>query len=101
MNIGVSYWDIDRWGFPKHTMELLIDLHTKETIEDWWGESGWDNMFWTETNLEHVDRACRAVVAAKSLRDKALVRFDPLRPVEPGDKITEDTLADDWVPSNL
>jgi phage tail P2-like protein len=103
MSIGTSFWDVDRWGFPRHTMELLIDLHTFETAyENWWGvDSSWDDMFWSSTNLEHIDRACRAVVAAKSLRDKALCQFDPWRPVRSADVITEDTTAADWVPNNL
>ena len=103
MAIGTSFWDVDRWGFPRHTMELLIDLHTfEDATESWWGvDSSWDDMFWSSTNLEHVDRACRAVVAAKSLRDKALCQFDPWRPVRSADVITEDTTAADWVPSNL
>jgi phage tail P2-like protein len=103
MSIGVSFWDNDRWGFPHHTMELLIDLHTHEDANEyWWGmDSSWDDMFWSSTNLEHIDRACRAVVAAKSLRDKALLQFDPWRPVRSADVITEDTTAADWVPNNL
>ena len=102
MSVGTSYWDIDRWGFPKHTMELLIDLQTFAEEESYWeADLFWDDFFWKETNLEHVDRACRAVVAAKSLRDKALCQFDPWRPLRASDYITEETSGSDWVPNNL
>jgi tail protein P2 I len=103
MSVGTSFIDVDRLGFPRHTMELLIDLQTYEEGTETWVDvdSTLDHTFLASTNLEHIDRACRAVVAAKSLRDKALCQFDPWRPIESSDEVTEESTAADWVPNNL
>jgi phage tail P2-like protein len=104
MTETLSFFDVDRISFPKYTMELLIDLDTHEQGGEVWADeySWWDEtFFWQETNLDDFDRACRAVVAAKSLRDKALVAFDPVRPIIPSDPVTEETTPSDWVPNNL
>jgi phage tail P2-like protein len=102
MTLGMSFWDHDRWSFPRHTFELMIDLQQKMSgSEGWWGVNYWEDFYWLPTDLEHVDRACRAVVAAKSLRDKALVQFDPWRPVRSADPLTPETTAADWVPNTL
>jgi phage tail P2-like protein len=102
MSFGLSFTDVDRLGFPNYTMELMIDLQTyapdgiaiisEDAIEDSFLES---------TDLTHFDRACRAVVAAKSLRDRALVAFDPLRPLESSDPVTDATSIDEWVSNVL
>ena len=102
MNIGVSFSDIDRVDFPKYTMELLIDLRTREDLPVWYADLSFaEEDFVTNDDMTHMDRAFRAVRASKSLRDKALLAFDPLRPVEAGDYITESTTAEDWVNNQL
>lgn len=102
MSVGHSYWGIDRWSFPAYHVELMIDLQTLERGEAWWGADGyWDDGYWLTTDGEHIDRACRAVVAAKSLRDRALVQFDPRRPIAPFDPVTETSTASDWVQNTL
>lgn len=103
MSVGHSYWGLDRWSFPAYHVELLIDMQTKEAGEAWWNvDHFWgDDTFYASTELEHIDRACRAVVAAKSLRDRALVQFDPWRPIKSSDPVGETTTASDWVPNNL
>ena len=102
MAAGLSFLDVDRLGFPKYTMELMIDLHTHETGSEMFiEEASWDDSFVYSTDLSHFDRACRAVVAAKALRDKALAAFDPLRPLQSADDMTAETDVSDWVPNNL
>jgi Phage tail protein (Tail_P2_I) len=102
MAAGLSFLDVDRLGFPKYTMELMVDLHTHETGSEMWiEEASWDDFFVFSTDLRHFDRACRAVVAAKALRDKALAAFDPLRPLQSADDMSAQTDVSDWVVNNL
>lgn len=102
MNEGVSFADVDRVDFPKYTIEMLIDLRTREDAPVWYCDDSFvDESYASDTDLTHIDRAIRAVRAAKSLRDRVLVAFDPLRPVEPGDFLSEETTAEDWVLNQL
>lgn len=102
MNKGVSFSDIDRVDFPDYTMELLVDLRTRDDLPVWYADESFvDEDFAADEDTSHIDRAFRAIRASKSLRDKALVAFDPLRPVEAGDYITESTTAEDWVNNQL
>lgn len=102
MNLGISFVDIDRIDFPLYTMELLIDLHSSEELDVWYTDVGFvEETFVANEDSSHIDRAIRAVRSSKSLRDKALVAFDPLRPVEAGDYIDEATTAEDWVTNQL
>lgn len=99
---GFSFLDVDRIGFPAYTMELMVDLHQIEGPNSLFVDEDFiEDAAFVDEDGSHIDRACRAIVAAKSLRDKALVAFDPLRQIEAGDRITEETTVSDWVPNEL
>ena len=51
-------------------------------------------------DYSHIERACRAVCAAKALRDTILISFAPKRPIEMGDRLTDPAYAD-WVADPL
>lgn len=99
---GWSFADVDRVGMELRTAELMIDLHTTATAHDTFA----DETFATETyaldeDTSHIDRALRAVEAARGHQDRILVRFDTLRLLEAGDTVDDETRVGDWVKESL
>ncbi len=92
----------ERVGMPPYHAELLIDLRTMEGPDAWIVD---DTMlgegFSVPDDWSHIDRALRAVVAAKALRDKIDVSFEVMRPLWATDYVTEQTHAGDFVPATL
>lgn len=102
MMLGMSFLDADRLGMPTFTEELMVDLHGGEPLPATFvGEAFLDDAFLVAEDTSDVDRALRAIIDAKALRDTALVSFAPRRPVAMGDVLTEATSAIDWVADTL
>ena len=102
MTEGLSFLDVDRFGIGPYRMELLVDLKTESRQGVAFLDADFtEDAFLVEEDSTDIDRAIRAIRAAKSLRDKAGVRFDPLRPLIPSDKVTETTQTSDWFPNSL
>jgi phage tail P2-like protein len=102
MSTGASFADVDRVGIGLRTAELMVDLHTvahprASFVTDTY--VGGCYVFPVETDDQ--DRAIRAIEASRGLLDRVLVRFDPLRPLAVGDRITETSLLGDWVKNQL
>ena len=97
MTRGVSFIGVDRIDIHKYQMELMIDLRTSEPLPLWFvNDSAIDAAHTANEDYAHIDRAIRAVRAAKAQRDRALVAFDPLRPLRASDYATESTLMEVW-----
>ena len=95
---GISFSDYSRVGMPPYMAEIQIDLKTHEGATSIFCEDHYaDEEFVVPEDDSHRERAFRAVLAAKALRDSILVTFDPLRPIEMGDYITDDNRYGDWV----
>ena len=99
---GVSFADESRVGIPLFTAELQIDLHTKELNKAFFAEASFaEEAMAIPEDLTHIDRALRAVVEAKALRDTILVSFAPIRPVAMGDYLQVNTPYGGWVANPL
>ena len=96
---GVSFADVSRVGIPAYYAELQIDLHGIETPRSSFCENLFAefDMFTVPEDTERIDRAFRAVLEAKALRDTIAVSFSPIRPVAMGDYIKTTTVYSDWV----
>ena len=74
-----------RFGMPKYTAELLIDLPCP------WSPIYFGNLYMggylQPSDQSRVLRAARSVIAAKAFRDKALMDFEVVREVQVGDDI--------------
>jgi len=102
MTLGISFSDVSRVGLPSYTAELQINLHTFESRDAIFEEDYFcDNAFAVPEDDSHRERAFRAVLASKALRDTILVAFDPVRPLQLGDYLTEDSCYGDWIPHTL
>lgn len=78
MNEGISFVDDARIGIPSDYAELAIDTHTLLPENTFILNDSWmDDGYAAPEDLTDFDRACRAVVAAKALRDTILVCFEP------------------------
>ena len=95
---GISFSDYSRVGLPPYLAEIQIDLKTSEGNTSTFCEDHYaEEEFVVPEDDSHRERAFRAVLAAKALRDSILVTFDPLRPIEMGDYLTDDNRYGDWV----
>ena len=102
LTANVSFMDEDRIGMPSDYAELLIDTHTLLPVGEFCdGDNFVEDSFVCPEDLSDIERAMRAVVAAKRLADVVPVSFEPRRPLEFGDVFTEETLATDWLPNRL
>jgi hypothetical protein len=102
MSNGWSFAGIDRVGMSPYHAELLVDLRTVEPGPAWMAGEGFeDEGFAVPEDGSHIDRALKAVVASKALRDKIIVSFRVKRPLAPSDHVHEDTLSGAWVPASL
>lgn len=102
MQKGISFLDIDRLGAHPYQMELMIDLRQQEQAPTLFIDDGFlEQDYYVDEDPSHIDRARRGVIAAKSLRDKALLAFNPLRQLEATDTVTSTTRISDWVPNEL
>lgn len=102
MTKGFSFLDTDRLNMHPYTMELMVDLKQFDSAPSVYiDESFFDDSSFVDEDPNHIDRARRAVIAAKSLRDKALMAFDPVRQLQAVDTITGQTRISDWVRNEL
>jgi phage tail P2-like protein len=101
MTEGISFADISRVGMPTFTAEVQIDLGLFENMRSCISDVSFcDEPFAVPEDYSHIERACRAVCAAKALRDTILVSFAPKRPIEMGDRLNDPAYAD-WVADPL
>ena len=102
MTEGVCFADISRVGIPVQTAELQIDLNTTEVADSTFLEASFaDVQFVTPEDDSHRERAFRAIVAAKSLRDTILVSFAPKRPAQMNDYLPAASSYDAWIAQPL
>jgi phage tail P2-like protein len=95
---GISFSDWSRVGLPPYLAEIQIDLRTSEGPFSTFCEDHYAEVeFVVPEDDSHRERAFRAVLASKALRDSILVSFDPVRPIEMGDILTDDSRYGDWV----
>jgi hypothetical protein len=98
MVAGISFADVSRVGIPAYLAELQIDLHTVEAADSFFAEDGAESRnFAIAEDRSHIDRALRAVNAAKAARDTVLISFAPKRLAQMGDNLSAATTYDDWV----
>jgi hypothetical protein len=101
MTEGISFADISRVGIPTFTAEVQIDLGLVETSRACIADVSFcEEPFAVPEDYSHIERACRAVCAAKALRDTILISFAPKRPIEMGDRLTDPAYGD-WVADPL
>jgi hypothetical protein len=99
---GISFSDLDRVGLPTFTAEVQIDLGLHESKNIMFSDDCVADMDYVGVeDLSHRERALRAVVAAKALRDTVLVSFAPQRPMQLGDYMPADAQYDDWIAEPL
>jgi phage tail P2-like protein len=92
MTAGMSFADADRVGMPVQTVELMVDLMTHEKAPAMFAYALYaEEDYAVPEDDEHIDRALRSIVAAKAMRDTALVSFEPLRQIAIGDPLTAAT----------
>ena len=61
-------------------------------MPSWYVEDAFaEEAFATPIDISHFDRALRAVVEAKALRDTIAVSFETVKPIAFGDRVTEDS----------
>lgn len=99
---GISFADYTRVDWPAYEAALLVEVPA--TRPEWvWtvGESFADDGFADDEDTTHLDKALRAIVAGKGLRDKVLVSFEHVRPLRVSDPIRPGTHAGDMVPNSL
>jgi hypothetical protein len=75
-----SYLGVDRIGFYAYSAFALINLHLPKQYGFFVGHGIVEVSFINEDDLSHANRARRAVIAAKALRDDIFVSFAHLRP---------------------
>ena len=93
MTEGFSFAGYSRVGMPTYTAEVLVNVHSTEPQVFWFAEDGFEgDAVASPENTKHLDNAFRAIVASKALRDTVLVDFAPVRPLEFGDVIFEETI---------
>jgi hypothetical protein len=101
MTEGISFADVSRVGIPTFTAEVQVDLGLHESTRSCISDVSFcDEFFAVPEDYSHIERACRAVCAAKALRDTILISFAPKRPLEMGDRRTDPAYAD-WVADPL
>lgn len=100
---GISFLDVARFGLPTYYAEIQIDTHA---VDNSWGTyienaflDGVD--FYLDEDTTVTDRAMRAVVDAKALRDTIAVSLAPVRPVTMGDYLADDTTYGAWTSNPL
>ena len=101
---GISFLDYSRIGLPSYYAEAQIDLHLKDKqysmfVEDFGVEE--DNAFISDLETDDIERAFRAVIDAKALRDTIAVGFAPVRPLKMGDYLTTGSKYGEWVTNPL
>ena len=102
MTEGICFADVSRVGNPAYTAELQIDLGTHDTLESIFCEDYVpEEDFVAPEDRSHQERAFRAVIAAKALRDTILVAFDPVRPLQVGDYLSDRSDYADWIRHSL
>lgn len=88
---GISFAGIDRVGMPAYHADLLVDLGTKEEAPSFFDDDGFAaEAFAGVEDGSHIDRACRAICAAKAFRDKISVSFESTSPLVAHDLATSD-----------
>lgn len=100
-NMG-SFLDHDRLDIPPFYTEWLIELNQKSGpwpafVDLWFLE----HHFATDEDMSHAERAFRAIMAAKSMNDRALISFATKRPITGVDFINDLSTAETWVPAAL
>lgn len=99
---GVSFSDYSRVGHPDFTIEALVDLKMFDELSSSYADDVFaDEGFATSEDSSHIDRACRALVAAKAPNDRVLASFEVVRELTFNDELTESTRFGDWVPASL
>jgi hypothetical protein len=99
---GMSFIGVSRLGMPAFHAEVLVDMHMSQPNEMLFvGESFVGPSLIGELDEKPIDRAIYALRAAKAVRDKVTVRFDPLRQLTPIDVLQPGTKVGDWVPDRL
>ena len=102
MTDGVSFVGVDRVGFPPYHAELMVDLITREAWPAWFaGETAAAESFAAPDDLSDFNRAMRAIVAGKALRDRVLADFAVVHPLAFGDPVRETTTFAEHRPSLL
>lgn len=104
MNEGLSFLDHDRLGIWPFTAEVQIDLKTKEpTGRILFADDSFldDTSHLMPEDPSHRDRAHRAVVDAKALRDTVFLGFDPKRLIAAGDYLKDNAMYGDWIANRL
>ena len=93
MTEGFSFAGYSRVGMPTYTAEVLVNVRSTEPQVLWFAEDGFEgDAVASPENTKHLDNAFRAIVASKALRDTVLADFAPVRPLEFGDVIFEETI---------
>lgn len=89
---GTSFVGVDRVDYPPYHAELLVDLITKDRLPSWYAsETALVDTFVVPEDLDDFDRALRATVASKALRDKVGDDFAVTHPLAWGDVIKQET----------
>lgn len=79
MTLGMSFVNDARIGLPIDYAELAIDTHTLVPDCSFCSEDNFiGDSYFSPEDLTDFDRACRAVAAAKPLRDTILIGFGEL-----------------------
>lgn len=89
---GISFADVDRVGWPPYNAELLVDLCTVQHARYSWiaNDTAPGESFAVPDDWSDFDRALRALKgpgSATCLRDKIMVDFDSMRPLQFRDPI--------------
>jgi hypothetical protein len=102
MTEGMSFVDVSRIGIEPYLAEIQVDLGTHESGVSWVVEKSFlDDAFLVSDDWSHLDRACRAMVDAKALRDTILADFAPKRPLLAGDYVDDSMTYGMWVAEAL
>lgn len=79
---GISFAGVDHIAIPAYHADLLVDLHTTDVSPAWYAdESFLGETFAIPEDGGHIDRACKAICAAKAFRDKLAVSFEATVPL--------------------
>lgn len=100
---AVSFFDVDRYGMPDFTFELMVDVPLDMPPDAAVEGDFLDVSFFFPTDVSKIERATDAVELAKSYRDRGLITFETTRPRTWGDGLPLDGSyrIGDRVPSTL
>jgi phage tail P2-like protein len=103
MHEGAGFIGVDRIGMRRNRAELLIDLKMTDRTSPglYIGDGYLGEAFAIPEDQRQIERALRAVDAARGFKQQVLVSFASVEPLTFGDPINEDTTFGTWQPALL